>query len=462
MLMTSESWKPHNADLYQAIQQFVEAAIGLLSSAEKTPRLSFEYHQRCEFKKIGPDQRIVTRHEPRFLLLNDTRDLISNLNETKRCSEIIRSDPEIELEPFYEGPNKIEWHLLPFFVSDLIGNDLEFNRIHANFDVTFKKLETFLYCRAYRYRLVAVLDAFTSSVPSVRLSPAITIRRIDDEDCLAMVQSVVGKDEFYPGYLQEHPYAVIIDTEKPKVPDGGNQRLEDENTTVQNIISALRLLRVSRVHINVVFNLLITWQPGCANAFSRKQGIFDFLPSFHLDKDDVPQLHALWKEIEEGSPQVTRLRIALDRYDSTFETKDAAEQLIDAVIAFESIYIQGGSELSHKLALRAATVLGKDGKSREQIYAFLKMAYKMRSALVHGSMSGDDFENWLGAKDSHGAEFINPLREDLRKSLRKFLVFFTQHPELASASAGNREKLDRFLTSCVLGNARFEEEQAEQ
>jgi hypothetical protein len=459
--MTSAHWKPYNTDLYQATQQFVQAVIGLLSTTRLTLELSFEYRQRCDFKKLGSEQYIVTWYEPRFLLLNDIRDAISKLDETKQCAEIIRSDSEIDLEPFYDETNKIEWYLLPFFVRDLIDNDLEFDRIHENFDIAFEKLETFLYCRAYKYRLVAVLDGFTTSIPCARLSPSVTIQRIDDKDCLTMAETAVRKDESSPGYLQGHPVAVIIDCEKPKVPSGSNQWLDDEKTTAQNVVSALRLLQVSRVHIRAFFRLLITWQPYSENGFSLEDRVFGFMPDFHLEKDDFPQLLTLWKEIEVGSQAVTRLRIALDRYESTFETKDTAEQLIDAVIALESLYIQGGSELSHKLALRAATILGRDGKDREQIYGFIRFAYKMRSDFVHGSISGDDFQKKLVVKDSNGSKFINQLREYLRQTLRKFLVLFTQRPELASISLGNKEKLDCFLTSCVLCNAKFEEKQTE-
>ena len=77
-----------------------------------------------------------------------------------------------------------------------------------------------------------------------------------------------------------------------------------------------------------------------------------------------------------------RLANSIDRY-----APDDPEKLIEYAIALESLFLDdsdGRTELSYKLALRAARLLEEDLESRLACFSTIRDLYKLRSRLAHG------------------------------------------------------------------------------
>jgi len=81
-------------------------------------------------------------------------------------------------------------------------------------------------------------------------------------------------------------------------------------------------------------------------------------------------------------------------------------------------------ELSYRLSHRCATLLGyeKSGEEKEQIRNFIKIAYEVRSTLVHGGII-----NWRKIKNKYKIElrlydFVEQVSEYVRQSIRRFLA----------------------------------------
>ena len=77
-----------------------------------------------------------------------------------------------------------------------------------------------------------------------------------------------------------------------------------------------------------------------------------------------------------------RLANSIDRY-----APDDPEKLIEYAIALESLFLDdsdGRTELSYRLALRAARLLEKDLESRRSCFQTIRDLYKFRSRLAHG------------------------------------------------------------------------------
>ena len=73
-------------------------------------------------------------------------------------------------------------------------------------------------------------------------------------------------------------------------------------------------------------------------------------------------------------------------------------------------------ELSYKLALRGAFLLGKGPRERKIIFSRLREAYKIRGRIVHGSSPPPDI-----------GEVVDYTEDYLRKSLVKFMRLFDKH-----------------------------------
>ena len=77
-----------------------------------------------------------------------------------------------------------------------------------------------------------------------------------------------------------------------------------------------------------------------------------------------------------------RLANSIDRY-----APDDPEKLIEYAIALESLFLDdsdGRTELSYRLALRAARLLEKDLESRRSCFHTIRDLYKFRSRIAHG------------------------------------------------------------------------------
>ena len=82
---------------------------------------------------------------------------------------------------------------------------------------------------------------------------------------------------------------------------------------------------------------------------------------------------------EAYAPVIARLAEALAR-DGRFAVDD---RILDVAIALERMYKLDGGEISHKMRIWAAWLLGADAESRVREMKAVKEFYKARSAIVH-------------------------------------------------------------------------------
>lgn len=79
--------------------------------------------------------------------------------------------------------------------------------------------------------------------------------------------------------------------------------------------------------------------------------------------------------------------VAYRRYQATGERLISEDRVVDAVVGLESLLLPDGgqNELSYRMALRGAYVLGRSAAKREEYFQRFKTAYNLRSNIVHGS-----------------------------------------------------------------------------
>ena len=78
------------------------------------------------------------------------------------------------------------------------------------------------------------------------------------------------------------------------------------------------------------------------------------------------------------------ISIAGNHYESHHTRMSLEDQLIDLVISAEALF-SSGSEISFRIAQRAALLLGPNPDRRRSIFGLLRRAYSARSSLVHGA-----------------------------------------------------------------------------
>ena len=85
-------------------------------------------------------------------------------------------------------------------------------------------------------------------------------------------------------------------------------------------------------------------------------------------------------------PSRSRLRSAMDRLNAAYHRVTVFDQAIDAAIALEAALAtaDGHGEISFRLRLRAALLLGGSVEDRRATAAKVKGLYDVRSAVIHG------------------------------------------------------------------------------
>jgi hypothetical protein len=106
------------------------------------------------------------------------------------------------------------------------------------------------------------------------------------------------------------------------------------------------------------------------------------------DKCELNDFLVFWTKlgnVHDASP----LNIALRRFSYATERRRPEDQLIDLMIAAESLFLSDATskergELRFRLALRAAFFVEVDGLSQKDLFRFMRYVYDSRSAVVHG------------------------------------------------------------------------------
>ena len=60
------------------------------------------------------------------------------------------------------------------------------------------------------------------------------------------------------------------------------------------------------------------------------------------------------------------------------------DKIVDLMICLESLYVEGGGEITVRLGSRVAILLSKNDEEREDCWIFVKKVYNLRSRIVHG------------------------------------------------------------------------------
>jgi hypothetical protein len=123
-----------------------------------------------------------------------------------------------------------------------------------------------------------------------------------------------------------------------------------------------------------------------------------------LGRPDLARVRSIWTHLTErrkhsraGTEFQDRLSIAIDRFNSSYETVGVLQQLVDLTIALEALLgSDDTTELVHRIRLRAAFLLGRDDDESRAIYDMVGRMYDIRSRVLHGApLKKKDYAKWL-------------------------------------------------------------------
>jgi len=82
--------------------------------------------------------------------------------------------------------------------------------------------------------------------------------------------------------------------------------------------------------------------------------------------------------------EINRLSVALRHFWDAFTTNRPHQNFMSLTVLLESLLTTQNTELTHRIAERVASLVGRDGRDRLQIYQDVRDIYDVRSKIAHG------------------------------------------------------------------------------
>lgn len=354
---------------------------------------------------------------------------ISKLLEYASCVRLMLQDDTIRshLESLYgknlrddEYVSFIEsGYLRPFIelLVEMVGSpsfDL------PTFDKLYRKLEDYLHEREEKIMELYLLLHFDSEEDEIEIEKGLKMRRIPEEEREKMWRDVKALGvELIDSHMI--PFA-SFGIEYVWGSKSGRPKASVEDLTI-----ALTLFKpdswvdhYGSVHYEITWMKKYSGSSGKGHPTSSKP--------YKLTKDDIERFKDFWNR--EYLPVIVTpnhfLNIAIQRFRD-FRTRPRwTNGLIDLVIALEAMYMKRKEMkgMWERLPRRCATFLGLGRKEeeKERISELVKVAYNLRSAIVHGGKPKWEKELKNINSSLRTYEFIHlTIAELTRKSLRNFL-----------------------------------------
>jgi hypothetical protein len=272
------------------------------------------------------------------------------------------------------------------------------------------------------FKIAKVLEAREKEmIEGIQVFNGVKIKHISKEDHGVLEASFFT----LPPDTRLRPSMYVLEKEIPVE----NQLDFPLDTLMQDIVLAMRLLKKGYVSGVSVFYIptseVLASKPMPTSIEwswkeQRKLAIWDGLP-YALSLDELPDLKKLVHKVQ-NTDFVKRknLKLACSRFQRAYEEGDVEDQLIDIMIAFESLFLKGEkSNVQHgkTIAVGCSCLLGSDEEQREEIESFLIEAYSIRNRIVHGT----EYAKPKVKREYEMYEFVSRIEDYLRESLKRLL-----------------------------------------
>lgn len=225
----------------------------------------------------------------------------------------------------------------------------------------------------------------------------------------------------------------------------GFEEWDTARDSLVDLITALKLCHKGRVTAGPLISASIhnsEWSVGGGTIWTpvSKRDFIHEEPKYAFRQPDVFEVNNLLQNIRQWRKDgvLKIIDVALRRFHSAYHG-NIEDRIIDQMIAFESLYLSDPQELTYKLALRTAFLLGKRKDKRKAIFSDMKKAYDYRSRIVHGGSppSREELKS-----------IVLKTEDYLRQSIRRF-------PSLLSQGHSLKEIRDSLLDENIIKNGKL-------
>ncbi len=277
------------------------------------------------------------------------------------------------------------------------------------------------------------LDEFYSNVEKIELENGLFIQQIPLNEREELFSGYLFYSNFNRINLLVNEYWLI--NEYPYKGGGIN---DYANFIEKEFLKFLRIFKNGRIGIHHSQLKSKYWNPNLlfsGGLSSRSDTYVVDHGNYIIQKEETQKFADLWRKYREiDLLQDRALNTAINRFNDSFTRKEIEDRLIDLMIAFEAIFLKKDEkmELTFKLALRTVVFLEGKNIPRENLFEFIRKAYGIRSAIIHGSKPKDKIKvkKSVGAKEYDEYtidEFLNKIENVFRDCLLKYIQEYREY-----------------------------------
>jgi len=346
------------------------------------------------------------------------------------------------------------WHEEPF-------QWLFLERIIQDTDTRTKLFDATAFTRIYRQamteilrphvriRRITVINGLAQPARTLKIAPGLVLEPTEFKTAYRRLADLLRSRDLsrkVPTWIDSGSCFLIQDHVVDKRDDGHGliEYWEEAQKQIEVVLTALRLTMQRPFMI-------------AKAVYTSHLSNFPLLPIFHTEMEEnrdisfsrqgrirIAEERAIrallrFLAIDDGTrTEAQFFRTALERFSSSFRVRQVNQNVVDLIVALESLFGVEQEELKRRLATNVALALGVRAVDRQSIYHKVSVGYRLRSAIVHGGRDGPrDLSRALTAffpdsRERSGQNTdqllwraLTDLREIVRKALRAYIHLAT-------------------------------------
>jgi hypothetical protein len=381
--------KCNNLKLYRKIKSYVKFALKIANREIYDSSKSTGYSEFNSFPFFLIEGQLINSREYDACIkaLKDDISVVSHLDVMVGIHIRRNRSPTLENLMF-------SLPMMGAYKNSCIFNEEHFNREYIEFERLFYEEEL-------NYEVIVPLHGVTIK-KLFKLEPDLEFCQVNQCDLSSLL-----KKESVTQHLEVERYLWAIKTayKLPKVVGDGKQSDFEEsrknaacrervNDKIEKVLMCLRVFGITNIYPTSIIHRTKPWLFHDVQQFPVR-----YFPSFQFQVDYGSfgeDLIKFWKVF--SSEKVSNRKfilIAAKRFSYAHERHHWEDKIIDLLIAAEAVLLSDGNkgELNYRLSLRAALLIGQDFESRKVVFDDLKLAYDLRSGLVHGGDAKSALKN---------------------------------------------------------------------
>jgi hypothetical protein len=160
---------------------------------------------------------------------------------------------------------------------------------------------------------------------------------------------------------------------------------------------------------------------------------------YTLSGDEVENFRGFWRNFSKAI-DFPFMATAIHRFSNAYLKGFAGDRLVDYVIALEALFSENSESIGYKLACRVPVFTHKETEERRKTREYVRIAYRIRSSLVHGSEQSieeifqENMERLVRKKMgsdeiNFATDFLSRIREIVRIAICKFVIRLSSESE---------------------------------